>query len=221
MLLPDIPSESSQDDFLLDKTFVESTSTNSTGPIFRAGTAPLSISDSEMLGSGKVVGMLGYGGMAQVYKIWNEKLEVYRAVKIIKNSSITLLRRFQTESKITAQLNHSGIVKIYDVGTWYGLPYIEMEYIEGITLEQLINTHSRLSFTISCAIGIQIARILQYAHNEQIDLYNASYKGIIHRDLKPANIMLSNSGEIKVLDFGIARPVEASLHTKTEKLIEL
>lgn len=166
------------------------------------------------LGSGRATACLGAGGMAQVYKIWNEKLEVYRAVKVLLPSTKhDLTQRFETEAKITAKLHHPNIVDIYNVGEWNGLPYIEMELVDGDTLETIVHRHGRLPTTVCSAIGVQIARSLCYAHDQDYLIYGKNYHGVIHRDLKPANIMLSRTGQIKLMDFGIARPTEAGLLT--------
>ncbi len=166
------------------------------------------------LGSGTIVGILGSGGMARVYKIWNDKLEVFRAVKILTPSQQGDLRnRFETEAKITAKLRHPNIVEIYSVGDWNGLPYLEMELIDGVSLEAMIGQTGKLPPSVSSSIAIFVARALAYAHNQDFLLYGKTYHGIIHRDLKPANIMISKHGDLRLMDFGIARPTEASLHT--------
>jgi len=166
------------------------------------------------IGSGTIVSILGVGGMAKVYKIWNEQLEVYRAVKLLTpGSSKDLSKRFETEVKITAKLHHPNIVEIYNVGEWNGLPYIEMELIDGQTLESIISKYGRLPASVCSAIAIQIADALMYAHNQEFLIYGKTYQGIIHRDLKPANIMISKTGALKLMDFGIARPTESGLHT--------
>jgi serine/threonine protein kinase len=166
------------------------------------------------LGSGTIVGLLGAGGMARVYKIWNEQLEVFRAVKIlIPTQQGDLRNRFETEAKITAKLRHPNIVEIYSVGDWRGLPYLEMELIDGSALDAMIQRIGKLPPSVCSAIGIFVARALTYAHNQEFLLYGKTYQGIIHRDLKPANIMISKHGDLRLMDFGIARPTEASLHT--------
>jgi serine/threonine protein kinase len=166
------------------------------------------------LGSGTIVGLLGSGGMARVYKIWNEKLEVFRAVKIlIPNQQGDLRNRFETEAKITAKLHHSNIVEVYNVGDWQGLPYLEMELIDGQSLEAIIGKTGKLPPSVCSAISIFVIRALAYAHGQEFLIYGKTYQGIIHRDLKPANIMISSSGDLKLMDFGIARPTETSLHT--------
>jgi serine/threonine protein kinase len=166
------------------------------------------------IGSGVIVELLGTGGMARVYKIWNEKLEVFRAVKIlIPGRGSDLKNRFDTESKITAKLHHPNIVEIYNVGEWRGLPYIEMEFIDGCSIEALITKNGRLPTAVCSAIAIFVARALVYAHGQTFLLYGKTYHGVIHRDLKPPNIMISLNGEVRLMDFGIARPTEVSLHT--------
>lgn len=166
------------------------------------------------LGSGVVQGVLGVGGMAKVYKIWNERLEVHRAVKVLLPASQSdLKRRFETEAKITAKLRHPNIVEIYNVGEWRTLPFLEMELVEGDSLEAILHSSGRLPDPVCTAIGIFVARSLQYAHRQKIMIYGKTYQGIIHRDLKPANIMISREGMVKLMDFGIARPAETSLHT--------
>jgi serine/threonine protein kinase len=168
----------------------------------------------EILGSGTITSLLGVGGMANVYEIWNQKLEVKRAVKLLHpNYSLEAKERFETEVRITAKLDHPNIVEIHAVGEWNGLPYIEMEKIEGITLEKLIEERGSLPFEVATSIGIMICRALRYAHNLDYVLYGKNHHGIIHRDLKPNNIMVTNNGNVKLMDFGIARPIDASLHT--------
>jgi serine/threonine-protein kinase len=152
--------------------------------------------------------------MARVYRTWNEKLEVYRAVKVfLPTGHPELMKRFETEIKISAKLHHPNIIETYTVGEWNGLPYIEMELVEGISLEELITRHRTLPVDVTVAICMQVADALFYAHNQQFLLYGKTYNGIIHRDLKPANIMISSNGTVKLLDFGIARPAEVGLHT--------
>jgi serine/threonine protein kinase len=166
------------------------------------------------IGSGVIVDVLGMGGMAKIYKIWNEKLEIFRAVKILlPGQSADLINRFETEAKITAKLHHPNIVEIYSVGEWNSLPFLEMELIEGDSLMAVINNYGRLPARVCTAISILIARALTYAHSQEVLLYGRKYQGVIHRDLKPANIMISNRGDVKLMDFGIARPTETSLHT--------
>jgi Serine/threonine protein kinase len=166
------------------------------------------------LGSGVITKLLGRGGMAAVYEIWNPQLEMYRAVKIINPGSIDAVhRRFQTEIKISAKLRHPNIIEIHGVGEWNGLPYIEMEKIEGIGLDQIIDERGALPAAVCTSVGIMICRALNYAHNQDCTIYGKNYHGVIHRDLKPPNIMICTNGAVKLMDFGIARPVDVSFQT--------
>jgi serine/threonine protein kinase len=167
-----------------------------------------------LLGSGTITSLLGEGGMANVYEIWNSQLEMHRAVKLLHpNCSDESKQRFQTEIKITAKLHHPNIIEIHGVGEWNGLPLIEMEKIDGYTLESLVMERGALPVTICTAIGIMISRALRYAHNQVYVIYGKEYHGVIHRDLKPSNIMVCKDGSVKLMDFGIARPTDASIHT--------
>ncbi len=166
------------------------------------------------LGSGVVTQVLGHGGMANVYEIWNSQLEIHKAVKLMHPSAgKDCLERFQTEIKICAKLSHPNIVEIHSVGEWHGLPYIEMERLEGITLENLLNRRGSLSPAEVIAAGILLCRGLDFAHNHEYQLYGKQYHGVVHRDLKPGNVMFCLDGQVKIMDFGIARPLDASLHT--------
>ncbi len=172
------------------------------------------------LGSGIIAGTLGEGGMARVYRVWNEKFEMYRAVKVLlPTERPELMERFETEIKISAKLRHPNIVETYAVGDWNGLPYIEMELVEGVSLDSLIKECGKIPPVVCAAIGIQVASALAYAHTEQFLLYGKTYNGIIHRDLKPANIMIGRNGVVKLMDFGIARPSEVGLHTVAGNIV--
>jgi serine/threonine protein kinase len=166
------------------------------------------------LGSGVISSLISSGGMAIVYEIWNQELEIRRAVKLLKpDHSLESEERFHTEMKISAKLHHPNIVEIYSVGNWNNLPYIEMELIEGVTLEKLIEDSGGLPPEVCTSLGIMVGRALNYAHNQNYVLYGKRYQGLIHRDLKPGNIMVDKDGVAKLMDFGIARPMTASIHT--------
>lgn len=170
--------------------------------------------NNDQLGTGKVVCSLGSGGMAKVYKIWNEKLEIFRAVKVLTpTNQKENWNRFLTEAKITVKLHHPNIIETYDTGDWHGLPIIEMELIEGDTLNTVIGIHPMIPSPVCASIALQISKALEYAHSQQIQIYGKMYNGIIHRDLKPSNIMITPKGIVKLMDFGVARPIETGLHT--------
>ncbi|MBD3346261.1 MAG: CHASE2 domain-containing protein [Chitinivibrionales bacterium] len=164
--------------------------------------------------NGQIVKPLGSGGMADVYLVWNPRLEVYRAVKVLKpDQSPKIKERFETEARILADLNHPNIVQCYSVAEWHGLPCLEMEYINGASMDEILEKCTVLNVPQALAVGIIVCRALEYAHRYSVTIYGKNYNGVIHRDLKPANIMLGKNGSVKLTDFGIARPAEVSLHT--------
>lgn len=167
--------------------------------------------EPKSIGSGIVKNVLGKGGASVVYEIWNPKLEIYRAVKLWRPSqSEKTIQRFENEIKITAKLHHPNIVDIYTVGEWNGLPYIEMEKVQGTNLKDLIKKQGALPEPVVCAVAISICRALIYAHNHEYSLSGKEHKGVVHCDIKPANIMISDKGVVKLMDFGIAHPSDHS-----------
>jgi hypothetical protein len=216
---------------LLPDKRVDDTSSQSVNPYTQIGSSSTRIRNNGFdglpdgnspipLGSGVIVGFLGLGGMANVYKIWNEKLEVFRAVKILQpTQQADLYNRFFTEVKITSKLHHPNIVETYNIGEWHGLPYLEMEYVDGISLESLISNNGNLPDQVCSAIAILIANALEYAHSQEFLIYGKNYKGVIHRDLKPANIMIPKNGNVRLMDFGIARPTQTGLHTVNGNIV--
>ncbi|MBN1601874.1 MAG: serine/threonine protein kinase [Chitinispirillaceae bacterium] len=164
--------------------------------------------EPKTIGSGIVTSMLGKGGAAVIYEIWNPKLEIHRAVKLWRPTQAEkAIQRFETEIKITAKLHHPNIVEIHAVGEWNNLPFIEIEKIEGCSIKELLKKHDEvLPVPVAAAIGIFICRALTYAHNHEYSLGDKKYKGVVHCDIKPANIMISNTGIVKLTDFGIALP---------------
>ena len=141
---------------------------------------------------------IGSGGMADVYKARCHKLNRYVAIKVLRseyNDDDALVHRFTKEAQSTAGLNHPNIVNIYDAGYELGIHYIVMELAEGMTLKRYIRRYGRLSARETVDFSIQIASGIQAAHEHHI----------IHRDIKPQNILVSDSGKIKVTDFGIAK----------------
>lgn len=156
--------------------------------------------------------IIGVGGMAVVYKAYDTIESRVVAIKILKSEFVSnedFVRRFKNESKAIAVLSHANIVKVYDVSFGDLIQYIVMEYIDGITLKQYIETNGSIPWKNTVSIVMQILRALQHAHD----------KGIIHRDVKPQNIMITRDGTIKVTDFGIARFARNEHKTMTDKAI--
>ena len=156
--------------------------------------------------------IIGVGGMAVVYKAYDNIDDRIVAIKILKEEFLAneeFRRRFKNESKAIAVLSHPNIVKVYDVSFGDRLQYIVMEYIEGITLKEYIEQQKVISWKEAVHFTTQILRALQHAHD----------KGLVHRDVKPQNIILLQNGNIKVTDFGIARFSRGETRTMTESAI--
>ncbi len=158
--------------------------------------------------------IIGVGGMAYVYKAYDNIDDRIVAVKILKEEYLAndeFTRRFKNESKAIAILSHPNIVKVYDVSFGDRMQYIVMEYIDGITLKEYIDQQKDFKWKEAVHFTVQILRALQHAHD----------KGIVHRDIKPQNIMLLPDGTIKVTDFGIARFSRQDIRTTraTDKAI--
>ncbi len=163
-------------------------------------------SDLFCMGKYRVLRLIGSGGMGEVYEAEDTELGRRVALKAIRASMQVgdgIARRFKREAEVIASLRHRGIVTIYDFGVENDVPYMAMELLEGLTLEQTIQTKQRLSIIDVLDIGSQFFKALHAAHQ----------KGVIHRDLKPSNIWLESSpdGEthVKILDFGLAVPIES------------
>lgn len=151
----------------------------------------------------EVLGKIGSGGMADVYKVKDHKLNRFVAVKVLKpefREDKTFVRKFRSEAQAAAGLTHPNIVNVFDVGNDEGIHYIVMEVIEGITLKEYISKKGKLSIKEATSIAIQVSMGLEAAHNH----------GIVHRDVKPQNIIISTDGKVKVTDFGIARAASSN-----------
>jgi eukaryotic-like serine/threonine-protein kinase len=153
------------------------------------------------LGGRYVLGeMIGTGGMADVYRAHDQRLAREVAVKVLRSDLArdpSFVARFRKEAFAAAGLNHPGIVAVYDSGE-EPAPYIVMELVSGHTLRDLIHRGERLPLARALEIGEGILAALEYSHE----------RGIVHRDIKPANIMITDQGDVKVMDFGIARALD-------------
>jgi TolB-like protein/tetratricopeptide (TPR) repeat protein len=163
----------------------------------------VALSPGTRLGPYEVLSPLGAGGMGEVYRARDTRLGRDVALKILpeeRSSDPERLRRFETEARAVASLNHPHILALYDVGTHDGVPYAVMELLEGRTLRTAL-ARGPLPPRKVVDYGVQICRGLAAAHE----------RGIIHRDLKPENLFVTRDGQIKILDFGLAKltgPVE-------------
>ena len=156
----------------------------------------------------EVLKRVGSGGMADVYMAKDHKLNRNVAVKVLKSEYVEdekFLKKFETEAQAVARLSHPNIVNIYDVGMEDGINYIVMELAEGITLKEYIRKKGYLSPKETVEISTQIASAISHAHKNHI----------VHRDIKPQNILVSDTGIIKVTDFGIAKATSSNTVTST------
>ena len=154
----------------------------------------------------EIIEKVGTGGMADVYKAKDHRLNRYVAIKVLKqeySADTKFVTKFRVEAQSVAGLTHPNIVAVYDVGDEDGLYYIVMELIEGITLKKYIEHKGKLDIKEALGISIQIAQGLSAAHANHI----------IHRDIKPHNIIISREGKIKVTDFGIAKAASSNTIT--------
>lgn len=156
----------------------------------------------------EILEKVGVGGMAEVFKGRDHKLNRFVAVKVLKEEfreNGGFIKKFKEEAQAAAALAHPNIVNVYDVGDERGIYYIVMELVEGITLKNYIERKGRLTIKEATSIAIQVSAGLEVAHNNQI----------VHRDIKPQNIIISREGKVKVTDFGIAKATTSQTTTST------
>jgi tetratricopeptide (TPR) repeat protein len=165
----------------------------------------------QQIGDYEVTSLIGAGGMGEVYKAHDRKLDRPVAVKLLPvhlSRDAEWLRRFRAEARAASSLNHPHILVVHDVGEFHSRPYIVMEFVEGQTLRQRIST-GPIAVREAVSITTQVASALAASHA----------RGIIHRDIKPDNVMLRPDGYVKVLDFGLARQIvrqDANTLSETE-----
>lgn len=154
----------------------------------------------------EILEKIGTGGMSDVYKAKDHKLNRFVAVKVLKqefSENANFVSKFRIEAQAAAGLMHPNIVNVYDVGEEGGIYFIVMELVEGITLKKYIEKKARLSVKEAISIAIQVSMGIEAAHNNHI----------IHRDIKPQNIIISKEGKVKVTDFGIAKAATSNTIT--------
>jgi serine/threonine-protein kinase len=154
------------------------------------------------LGDYQVVEEVARGGMGVVYKAVHVRLQRVVALKVIRQgqfASAEEVRRFQTEAKALASLDHPNVVPIYEVGQHDGWHYFAMKFIEGDTLARLVPRLAGQPRTVATIVSA-VARGVHHAHQ----------RGVLHRDLKPSNILLDRGGEPQVTDFGLAKLIKSS-----------
>ena len=146
----------------------------------------------------KILGKLGAGAMATVYKAKQISLDRTVAVKVLPrkfSKNVSFIERFYAEGRAAAQLNHPNIVQAFDVGNEKETYFFVMEYVDGRTVHDDITENKRYSEADAIDVVIQVAEALEHAHE----------RGLVHRDVKPKNIMISRQGPVKLADMGLAR----------------
>ncbi len=151
----------------------------------------------------EVLGTLGKGGMGVVYRAYDRKLDEEVALKVMRPEVVEqdpgILERFKLEIKLARRISHRNILRTHDFGDNNGVPFISMEYVEGVTLKDLVANKGALPIPVGLRIAKQMSAGLEAAHQQ----------GVVHRDIKPQNMLiLPESGELKIMDFGIARVSE-------------
>src|SRR4029079_5961695 len=161
----------------------------------------MTLSQGAKLGHYEVLGLLGAGGMGEVYRAKDPRLKRTVAIKVLPPSlsqDAERMRRFEQEAQAAGGLNHPNITSVYELGEHDGSPYIVQELLEGETLR------SRLA-----GRGLPVRKATDYAIQVARGLAAAHEKGIVHRDLKPENLFVTKDGRVKILDFGLAKLTQA------------
>src|SRR5580692_6658085 len=142
----------------------------------------------------RIIGLLGQGGMGEVYRATDLTLGQSVALKFLPASDERMLERFHNEVRIARQVSHPNVCRVYDIGEAEGMPYLSMEYVDGEDLSSLLLRIGRLPADKAIETARKLCAGLAAAHD----------RGIIHRDLKPQNIMMNKRGDVVIMDFGLA-----------------
>ena len=157
----------------------------------------------------QILSVLGAGGMGVVYKARDRELDDMVALKMLKREVAgdrERLERLKSELKLARKITHPNVLRTFDFGELDGIPFISMEYVRGVTLRYLLDRQGRLPYSAGLRVAKQLCAGLAVAHAE----------GVIHRDIKPENLILDPAGNVKLMDFGIARPVERASPGQTQ-----
>ncbi|HXY18490.1 MAG TPA: protein kinase [Gemmatimonadales bacterium] len=156
----------------------------------------------QFAGRYEIVRALGAGGMGAVYLAHDRELNEDVAIKMLHAELVgtdeTATERLKAETRLARRISHRNVVRTHDFGVCDGACYVTMEFVEGMTVRQLLETRGRLAVASVLALGLQLADALDVAHQQ----------GVVHRDIKPQNLLLDPQGVLKVMDFGVARLVE-------------
>src|SRR5882672_2016569 len=161
------------------------------------------LATSSTLSHYRIVSKIGAGGMGEVYLAQDTKLDRKVALKILPSdvaSNRDRMERFIREAKSAAALSHPNIAQIFEIGEQDGTHYIAMEFVDGVTLRDKIHREHA-----------ELRKLLRHLQHVAEGLAKAHAAGIVHRDLKPDNIMITRDGHAKILDFGLAKLIEATV----------
>lgn len=179
-------------------SYVRATSTSEAYTLLHDGTQPVAIGDY-LVGS-----KIGQGGMGAVFKARQMNLDRDVALKVLARHLLDdekFVHRFKREAKVMARLDHQNIIRCYDVGEELGLHYLTMEFVDGCSLQHLLEKHRRFSVGDALFVTLRVAEALRYAHE----------LNLVHRDVKPDNVMVTKKGAVKLADLGLAKPVDDDL----------
>jgi serine/threonine protein kinase len=166
------------------------------------------VTSGQVLGHYRVVEQIGAGGMGVVYRAHDERLNREVALKVLPPGALgdeTQRKRFRKEALVLSKLNHPNIAHVYDFDSQAGIDFLAMEYVTGVTLAERLASGSLPEKEV-VELGEQVAKTLEDAHEA----------GVVHRDLKPSNIMVTPKGQVKLLDFGLAKLLLASERDTTQ-----
>ena len=171
-------------------------------PVVDTGATLSGISPGSVVGGRfEILSVLGAGGMGVVYKARDRELDEVVAVKMLKPEhagDVVSAGRLREELRLARRITHPNVLRTFDLGEVGGLPFISMEYVRGVTLAQLMEHTGRLAFSAALSVAKQLCLGLDAAHQV----------GVLHRDIKPGNLILQANGNAKLMDFGIARPIQ-------------
>jgi len=171
----------------------------------------MALTQGQTVGPYQVIGQLGHGGMATVYKAYHPRLDRYVAIKVMHKAfteDAGFIARFEREAQIVAKLEHPHIVPVYDFDELDGQPYLVMKFIEGQTLKKVLSD-GPMPLNEIIRVMDDMAGALTYAHQH----------GVLHRDIKPSNIVIDIHGEPFLTDFGLARVTKAGASTLSADMI--
>ena len=170
-------------------------------PIQAQATKGASLQRGDVFGERyEILGTLGKGGMGVVYRARDRQLDEVVALKLLRPEALatdpTLIERFKLEIKLARRITHRNVLRTHDFGETGGVPFISMEYLEGVTLKDLVRSRGALPLGVGLRVAKQMCHGLGAAHET----------GVVHRDIKPQNMLiLPETGELKIMDFGISR----------------